>query len=253
LVTAGEADPLSLRPSDIGPESGIPATGPAPAPAPAPASASAAASASAPRPVRRAGRRRDGVEANARLTGSTAALLFVLLAAEGVTILRIRPLLSPHVFIGMLLVPPVLLKFGSTMWRFARYYRGDAEYRAKGPPPLGLRLLGPLVVVLTFVVFATGIVLLLGPSGVRSQMLQLHKISFILWLAVMSLHVLGHLLDTARLAPRDWARRSRRQIAGAGMRQWAVATSVALGLVLAVVVMPRVGPWLVASHFGHHG
>jgi cytochrome c biogenesis protein CcdA len=84
-------------------------------------------------------------------------------------------------------------------------------------------------------------------------MLQLHKISFILWLAVMSLHVLGHLLDTARLAPRDWVGRTRREIKGTGLRQWALASSVALGLVLALVVMPRVGPWLVASHFGHHG
>jgi hypothetical protein len=206
----------------------------------------------APASVPRRGQRRsDGVEANARLTGSTAAVLFVLLAAEGVTILRIHPLLTPHVFIGMLLVPPVLLKFGSTMWRFARYYRGDPAYRAKGPPPVALRLLGPLVVVLTFVVFATGIVLLLGPTGLRSQMLLLHKASFIAWLAVLALHVLGHLLDTARLAPRDWLPRTRRQVRGSGLRQWTVVASLALGLVLAVVVVPSVGTWLAVGHFGH--
>lgn len=81
------------------------------------------------------GRAADGVEANARLTGSTAAVLFVLLAAEGVTILRVRPLLSWHVFIGMLLVPPVALKIGTTSYRFVRYYRGSPAYRRKGPPP----------------------------------------------------------------------------------------------------------------------
>jgi hypothetical protein len=168
-----------------------------------------------------------------------------------VTILRIHPLLTPHVFIGMLLVPPVLLKFGSVMWRFARYYRGDPEYRAKGPPPLALRLLGPLVVVLTFVVFATGIVLLLGPTGLRSQMLLLHKASFIAWLAVLALHVLGHILDTARLAPRDWLPRTRRQVRGSGLRQWTVVASLALGLVLAAVVVPHVGTWLAVGQFGH--
>ena len=63
-------------------------------------------------------RRRDrtgGPDGNERLTGSTAAILFVLLAAEGLTIVGgIRTLLSAHVFIGMLLIPPVALKLGST-------------------------------------------------------------------------------------------------------------------------------------------
>jgi hypothetical protein len=102
------------------------------------------------RPVRRAERRTDaGVAANARLTATNAAVLLVLLAAEGVTILRVRELLTPHVFIGMVLIPPVLLKVASTGWRFARYYRGVPAYRRKGPPPLLLRLLGPAVVILT--------------------------------------------------------------------------------------------------------
>jgi hypothetical protein len=194
---------------------------------------------------------RYGPEANARLTASTAVVLFVLLAAEGVTILRIRALLTPHVFIGMLLVPPVLLKMGSTIWRFARYYQGDPAYRRKGPPLPILRLIGPAVVVLTFAVFATGIALLLGPRSWRSQMLLLHKASFIVWVAVMAVHVLGHLADTARLAPRDWLRRSRRQVNGAGTRQWAIAASLALGLILAVIVVPQVGHWLIIGHRGH--
>jgi hypothetical protein len=62
-------------------------------------------------PARRSERRADaGVAANARLTASNAAVLLILLAAEGVTILRVRALLTPHVFIGMVLVPPLLLK-----------------------------------------------------------------------------------------------------------------------------------------------
>src|SRR5206468_2516773 len=66
-------------------------------------------------PARRSERRAEaGVAANARLTASNAAVLLVLLAAEGVTILRVRALLTPHVFIGMVLVPPVLLKVAST-------------------------------------------------------------------------------------------------------------------------------------------
>ncbi len=199
----------------------------------------------------RPGRRRDPTEGNARLTGSTAAVLLVLLAAEGVTILQVGRLITPHVFIGMLLVPPVLLKMGSTLWKFARYYLGAPAYRQKGPPLLILRLLGPFVVVLTLTVLVSGVALLFAPFTWRSTLLLAHKASFILWLGVMTLHVLGHLVDTARLAPRDWLRRTRRQVDGASARQWAVAVSLVGGLILAVVVVPRVGPWLADAPVGH--
>src|SRR5205823_3919476 len=92
---------------------------------------------------------RGGPDGNERLTAASGAVLFLLLAAEGVTILSIGQLLSPHVFIGMLLIPPVALKLASTGWRFARYYRGTREYREKGPPLLPLRLLAPVVVAST--------------------------------------------------------------------------------------------------------
>jgi cytochrome c biogenesis protein CcdA len=106
------------------------------------------------------------------------------------------------------------------------------------------------VVVLTLAVFSTGIALLLGPVSWRARMLLLHKASFIVWLGVMTLHVLGHLLDTTRLAPRDWLRHTRRQVDGAGARQWTVAASLALGLIVGVIVTPHVGSWLVAGAQG---
>jgi hypothetical protein len=181
-----------------------------------------------------------GVESNARLTASTAAVLFVLLAIEGVTILRIHVLLTPHVFVGMLLVPPVLIKMGSTGWRFVRYYRDDPAYRRKGPPPPVLRLLGPLSVVLTVAVLASGIALVLGPDGWHSRLAFVHKAGFILWFAVMTIHVLGHALETARLAPLDWMRRSRRQVAGAPARQWVLAASLVVGALLGAAVIGHV-------------
>lgn len=193
----------------------------------------------------RAERRAEkGVESNGRLTASTAVVLLVLFAAEGFTVLSVRRLLTLHVFIGMLLVPPVLLKIGSTSWRFVRYYLGSPAYRRKGPPPPLLRLLGPFVVVCTLVVLASGVALLVVVPGLRQQMLFLHKASFVLWFGAMAVHVLGHLLDTARLAPRDWLRRTRKHVSGASLRQWTIVTSVALGVPLGVLLIGRVGPWL---------
>jgi hypothetical protein len=186
----------------------------------------------------------EGVEANARLTGSIAGVLLVLLAAEGITVLRVRALLTPHVFIGVLLIPPILLKIGSTGYRFVRYYAGSPAYRQKGPPPALLRLLGPFVVVLTVVLFASGVALLFVGPGLRQNLLLLHKASFVLWFGAMAIHVLSHLLDTARLAPRDFYRRTRKQVAGAGFRQWTIVASLAGGLLFAALSVGYVSHFL---------
>ena len=130
-----------------------------------------------------------GIEANERLTGATALVLLVLLAIEGATIVRVHSLLTLHVFMGALLVPPVLVKMSSTAWRFAKYYLGTPEYRHKGPPPVVLRVLGPFTVILTTIVFVTGFLLLLGPTSMRNEYFQLHRASFIAWFAVMVIHV----------------------------------------------------------------
>jgi hypothetical protein len=57
--------------------------------------------------------------------------------------------------------------------------------------------------------------------------------------AAMSLHVLGHLRDTARLAPLDWYGRSRSQVTGAGLRQRILAATPAVGVPLGSLVVGR--------------
>jgi hypothetical protein len=59
--------------------------------------------------------------ANARLTGVAGSLLVVLLFAQGLTIPGVRSKLGEQVFIGFLLIPPVLVKLGSTGYRAGRY------------------------------------------------------------------------------------------------------------------------------------
>ncbi len=191
----------------------------------------------------------EGVESNARLTAMTAAALLGLLAVEGVTVLRVHSLLWLHVLIGTALVPPVLLKIGSTGYRFARYYRGSPAYRRKGPPPLVLRVLGPLLVATTLTVLGSGIALMFVAASARQSLLLLHKASFVVWFAAMVFHVLGHLVETARLAPRDWVNRAHADIAGARWRQWAVAASMALGAPLGLLLMGRASSWFVQPLF----
>ena len=188
-----------------------------------------------------------GPEGNARLTGTTAAVLPVLLAAEGFTVLRGGALLTPHVVIGMVLVPFVAVKIGSTGWRMAKYYLGDPAYRARGAPPIVLRLLGPLVVLLTALLFASGIAVLLVPHSLRQETMFVHKASFVLWFGAMVLHVVGHVVETTRLAPADLVARTRTQVRGAGARLWVQSGCLVVGVLLAVVMVPTIGPWLASG------
>lgn len=194
-------------------------------------------------------RRRDGVAGNARLTGGGAVLLLVLLALEGVTIPFIGPLLGPHVFIGMLLIPPVLLKLGSTGYRFARYYTGAPSYRRKGPPALALRVLAPGVVLTTLALFGTGIALVLAEPDGSDTLKFLHKASFIAWFGLMAIHVLGHLLELPNLALPDWRRHGGREaaLAGGGLRIALIGTALLAGLALALTTISLADPWLSAQ------
>lgn len=201
-----------------------------------------------------------GPAGNERLTAGAAAMLFALLAAEGVTILMLRPLFSAHVFIGMLLIPPVALKLGSTGWRMTRYYTGSRSYREKGAPMLPLRLLAPIVVASTVGVFATGVALLVvGPAG--GIVLGLHKASFVVWLVATGVHVLAYLPRVPALAAGDWrSRRAQRRsrepaVGGSGLRRFLLAGALVAGLILALATIRYAQPWLhfIASGGGHDG
>ncbi len=196
-----------------------------------------------------------GVDGNERLTAATGVVLIVLLAALGVTILSIGQLVWWHVLIGMLLIPPVLLKLGSTGWRFLRFYTGAQEYVRRGPPRLPLRLMAPLVVVSTLAVFATGVALLV--TGQQAGLVVgLHKASFVLWLVVTAIHVLAHLRAIPRLTVADWRRRPvapASVVSGAAWRRLALAATIVAGVMVAVATVRYAQPWVqfFASHHGH--
>ena len=107
-----------------------------------------------------------------------------------------------------------------------------------------LRVLGPIVVLLTILLFASGIGLLFVSGALRREFLLVHKASFVLWFGAMIVHVLGHLLDTVRLTSSDLYWRTREQVAGAGLRQWTIAASLALGALLGVLFVGHVGHFL---------
>ena len=186
--------------------------------------------------------RGGGTEGNEILTSGIAALLTVLLVAEGVTVIHMDGLVTAHMFIGMVLIPPVLLKLASTGYRFTRYYLGAAAYRKKGPPLLPLRMLAPVLVAATVGILATGVWLLV--LGRRSDVvLELHKLSFIAWGVVFGIHFLSYLPRVLRSLRDDWGASRRRAVPGTGLRGMLIAASLGAGVALALSVLSAIEGW----------
>ena len=191
-----------------------------------------------------------GPEGNEQLTAMVGVILLILFAVLGVTIVRIGQLLWLHLFLGVVLVGPVALKLASTGYRFTRYYTGTSAYKRKGPPAPALRALGPFVVLTTLAVFFTGLLLLIDGPTASGTVRVLHKLSFFAWLAVVGLHVLGHLaqMPAALRAVSESQGGSRRSFhPGARGRSVAMIASLASGLVLAVLFLPDVNTWTAAA------
>ena len=192
----------------------------------------------------------DGVTGNARLTSTTGMVLLVLLAVEGATVLDVRGMITLHVFLGTLLLGPVALKVATTVFRFLRYYAGSAEYVRRGPPPRGLRMLGPLVILLSVTLLGTGVGLLAVRLGRGGLLLAAHKLNFIGWFAVMTVHVLGHLWEASVTSWQELRQLSRRR----WLRLAAVVAALAIGVGVAAAVLPAASPWIHRpdGRSGHH-
>ena len=122
-----------------------------------------------------------------------------------------------------------------------RYYAGDLRYRLKGPPALPMRLLAPALVAATIALLGTGVGLL--AAGRSDSLVLLHKISFIAWLALITVHVLGHLLSLPSLALADWRRDAgpAARLAGSGTRIALIGGSLLAGCALALATLPLAG------------
>jgi len=155
-------------------------------------------------------------------------------------------------------VPPALLKAATTGWRIIRYYTGNRAYRSAGPPPMLLRVLGPLVVLTTLAVLGTGLALVaVGPDAGRAPwfyvggrlavtVLVLHKATFVLWAVATGVHTLARLVSAVRQIS------SGRAVPGRVVR---VAVLVLTGLVAiaaAVVVLRLSGAWINLPPPLHH-
>lgn len=173
------------------------------------------------------------------------------------TLINVSGLISWHIVIGTLLVPPALLKTASTGWRIACYYNGTTAYRQAGPPPMLLRILGPGVVASTLGVLASGLLLvflgqdrsrtvLIAALGQRVDWLMLHQALFIVWAVLTGLHVLARAVPAFQLTV---LRRDDGLVDGGKSRMAVLSASVLVAVAAAWLVLSAAGSW---RHGEHH-
>jgi hypothetical protein len=195
---------------------------------------------------------RGGTAGNAQLTALAGIVLLVLFFIEGLTLLSRRAFLPIHIFVGLLIIPPLLLKLAGVGYRFARYYTGNAAYRRVGPPQLLLRTIAPILVISSAGIFATGVAMLVPGVGGLDTLRSLHTMFFVVWVPFMAIHVLAYGL---RAGLESWhgqfGHGAAQVIEGRLTRSSFVAGSLLLGVVLAVAMIPLSVPLEHLQHFGH--
>jgi hypothetical protein len=184
-----------------------------------------------------------GVVANSRLTASAGMILLVALAVEGITLFDVNTMFALHAFVGLLLVPVAVLKMCTTAYRFVKYYTRDQAYRRKGPPHPILRIIGPVVVISTVALLATGVVLLAKGPRNSGTLVSLHQASFIVWVSATTIHVLGHIVETFRLTADDLRSDAADEVPGVAIRRVVLLLCVVIGLGLGVASLGWNDAW----------
>ncbi len=191
-------------------------------------------------------RRRFNPRGNERLTAVAGLILLVLTIVElGTLLLGLQRFLSWHVFVGFVLLPPIALKLASTGWRFMRYYTRNEDYRRRGAPQILMRLLAPLLVAFTLLLFGSGVVMGLVHGPALTLARRVHGPAAFFWTLLVGVHVLAYLRRALGSAREDVLPRTRRAAAGSAGRSLVLGAAIAVGVVLGVATLP-------AQHHGLH-
>src|SRR5262249_46578641 len=112
-----------------------------------------------------------------------------------------------------------------------------------------LRLMAPVLVAATVVLFGTGVAFLaVGHGG--GLLLTLHAASFAVWGVAIGIHVLAYLERVVRFGLADWRSRERRPRRPARLAR--VGGATVLGLVVAGATYPAQSSWLAHRHHRGH-
>lgn len=162
--------------------------------------------------------RTGGVIGNRRLTALFGVVLLVLLAIQVLSAVwfaflsyniatpggpifgLVRPV---HFFVGFLLFPLIGVKLATVGYRFARYYTRNRAYHDAGPPRPLLRMIAPLLVLSTVVLFASGVEMWSFRNQFGIPWIAVHDVSAFTFVALLTVHVVAYTREAQREARAD--------------------------------------------------
>jgi hypothetical protein len=107
-----------------------------------------------------------------------------------------------HFYAGLMSIPFLLAKYGSTAFRFAGYYLRLPRFKKAGPPGLVSRIFSPLLALDFFVLYSSGLYMLFhyyysvtNVPPFEFKPVQLHLWASILAVPLVAIHLGSHLVE----------------------------------------------------------
>jgi hypothetical protein len=170
--------------------------------------------------------------------------LLVLCTLEVLTALDLRVAIAWHILIGIVLIPLLVLKLALATWRFASFYRASSPAHVHSAPWLPLRILAPLLVVVTVLVVLSGVELTFaGPASFSDTFLApAHFLLAGIWLVLLFIHTLAYAKRSVRSTRLDLggAVALRR---GPLLRTGVVVGAIVLGVAASTIALAKADAW----------
>lgn len=183
----------------------------------------------------------------AKLTSELGVVLLILLAVEGISVPATRQLFTWHIVVGVLIIPVLAAKIAVTSYRFLLYYSKTLDFQKAGPPWTPLRVAAPLIIVATIALMASGVMLLIqGPNLGNHLWSTVHRASFIVWFALMAVHVLAYVRRASTTTYKDLIRlrsKDSKRTEDIWFRIIIVTVTVAVGVGLSTRFGTSIAQW----------
>lgn len=141
-------------------------------------------------------KQRGGPLANFQLTATLGLILLALIVVQLWTITDLHRLMDWHAVVGTIITVPLLAKTISTGYKMASYYLHRDHYVQEGPPLTLFRILSPLLLLVFWIIIASGLLMLLDGENRHVFGIALHTwhtTGFVLLLVILAAHLAGRL------------------------------------------------------------
>lgn len=188
-------------------------------------------------------RQYQAVVRNERLTALAGATLLVGFVVDLYVTADLRKLIMAHIFIGALLAGPLIVKLTSVGHRFVRYYGKSTAFVAKGTPNIWLRLMAPFWILVTLILFLSGLVLALEGSPDNRLVFLTHALSAAVWIPLLAVHVYAHIRQVPRAISADWGAAYPQSLLGRRKRLRIMILALIGGAIAGLVLTRIAAPW----------